>query len=268
MKKTILITCLIAHTFVLSCTENYAFIDWVRNRFGFSLFHQLGVMLGLLDQYEQGIYDGIDGNFGCNEQTCSCIKKYWKDFFQPIRVGNISGEVKHIQPFEHTLLSNCIFDLPIDHIHQLIKKYIVIQPDIVDKAASYYTSHLENAFIIGIYYKENNFSADRMPLISYKDIYSILLVHLLEKSNVKVFIVTDDERFYSFLKVKHPHNIYRYSKTEEIAGADERTLIECLLLAKSDLLLCTPSRITLTVSHFNPEIPVIEFGAMPILGTE
>lgn len=89
----------------------------------------------------------------------------------------------------------------------------------------------------------------------------MLLVHIVEKNNLKIFVYTNDKRFYSFLKIKHPDIVFEYKEREHFEtnmDKGKHELINCLLLSQTDFLIYTPSRFSFTISQFNPLVPVIE----------
>ncbi len=257
--------------FVPHIHSSYAYLDTIDSNY--NIFQQLAIVVGLLDKYEEKEYAGLKVDFGTDGKYYSRFlgNNWWEYFFKKVEVGDTHKERCRIKKFEKTALSCSTFQFDTERAHYLIQKYIFIQPKIVKEIAAFETEYLNDSFTIGVNYIKNNTSAYSVPTVQYKLIYEILLVHLVEKPNVKIFVHTNDARFYAFLKVKHPDNVMRYKEETNFelpADEAEHELINCLLLSKADLLICTPSRFSLTVSQFNPSLPMIEFGEVAATRTE
>jgi len=245
-----------------------AYLD--RANDGATLFRQLSIVLGLLNRYEMGDYTGVTVDFGTTGKYYSRFlgENWWQYYFKKIEVGDTLEDRQRIKTFENNALSCSLFQLDAQRAHELIQKYIVVQPLIAEKVSTFQAEQFKNSFVIGVEYVKNDasaYSAYSTPKIPYKQIYEILLIHLLENPTMKIFVHTDDPRFYTFLKVKHPDNVVQYrTKTHFEMPADEAEseLINCLLLAQVDMLLCTPSLLSLTVAQFNPSLPMIQFGEL------
>lgn len=259
---------LVLNILILSGAEPYVSIDSIDRDPG--LFEQLGTVIGVLECYENKKYSGVKVDFGCDGFYYSPYKgsNWWEYYFKKIELGQTVGESRRIPNIEKALLSGCIYELSVARVHELIQKYIEVKPDIIAKVAEC-QKDFADAFVVGVYYWKYESSSFAAPKISYKKFYDALLVHLFEKRNLKIFVYTNDKRFYSFLKVKHPDIVLQYRKNvNSNAEKGECELINCLLLSKTNLLLCMPSRFSMTVSHFNPSLPVVEFGLSPAQKTE
>jgi len=239
--------------------QYYAYIDLDYCKL--DLFYQFGTVVGILDQYENNKYCGVKVDFGRQKKFSPCYKNGWEHFFKKLSIGNTTGEFRHIPNYEKKVLSFCLYELSFKRAHYLIKKYIEIQPVIREKVASYRKEFFDDTFVVGVCYMDDNSYRFAVPKIPYKTIYDMLLVHIMEKNNLKIFVYTNDKRFYSFLKVKHPDIVFEYKEGEHFEtnmGKGEHELINCLLLSQADLLIRTPSRFGFTISQFNSLVPVIE----------
>ncbi len=243
--------------------QYYAYIKL--NYYQSDLFQQFETIIGVLDQYEKNKYCGDRVDFGWKGEYHFLGKNgnWWEYFFKKLDVGDTAGEFRCISNFEKNDLSFCLYKLSFERAHELIQKYIEVQPTIREKITVYQKAFLDNSFVIGVCYMNNSSSRYSVPKVSYKAIYDMLLVHIVEKDNLKIFVYTNDRRFYSFLKVKHPDIVFEYKKRKHFRtnlDKGEYELINCLLLSQTDLLISTPSRFSYTISQFNPVVPVIELG--------
>lgn len=244
--------------------QRYAYIDL--GHYKSDLFYQLETVVGILDQYENNKYSGVKVDSEWQSGHCSCCQNngWWEYFFKKIEVGDTTGKLRRIPDYEKmTALNFCLYGLSFGRAHELIKKYTEVQPKIREKVTSYQKEFFDDSFVIGVCYVGGSSSPYAAPNISYKKIYDILLVHIVEKNNLKIFVYTEDKRFYSFLKVKHPDIVFEYKGREYFATNMDRgeyELINCLLLSQTNFLIRTRSRFSFVVSQFNPLLPVVELG--------
>jgi len=254
---------LVSFIFVIHADDSqyYAYIklDYYQS----DLFQQLETVIGILDQYESNKYCGVKVDFGWPGEYYFLGKNgnWWEYFFKKLDVGDTTGELRCIPNFEKNDLSFCLYKLSFERAHEIIQKYIEVQPEIRKKITAYQKKFFDDSFVIGICYMKDSSSRYAVPKISYKVIYDMLLVHIVEKNNLKIFVHTNDRRFYSFLKVKHPGIVFEYKEKERFntnIDKGEYELINCLLLSQTDLLIRTPSRFGFTISQFNPLVPVVE----------
>ncbi len=246
-------------------SQYYAYIklDYYQS----DLFQQFGTVIGILDQYEKNKYCVVKVDFGWQGEYYFLGKNgnWWKYFFKKLDVGNTAGEFRCIPNFEKVDLSFCLYKLSFERAHELIQKYIEVQPEIRKKVNFYKKKLFDDFFVIGVCYTHDISSCYAAPKISYKKVYDMLLVHIVGKNNLKIFVYTNDKRFYSFLKVKHPDIVFEYKERKHFRtnlDKGEYELINCLLLSQTDLLIRTSSRFSLTISQFNSLVPVIELDYM------
>ncbi len=271
MNKTILVLISFVSLIHADVPQYYAYVDSVNAEP--YIFSQLSTIIGVLDQYENNIYRGVKVDFGHDGTYYSRYKgnNWWEYFFNRLDIGDTTGECRRIPNYEKTILSCSLYEFSVERAHELMQKYIEVKPEITAKVAAYQKEVFNDFFVIGIYYNKKDSSLYAMPEIPYKRIYDILLVHILQKSNLRIFVHTNDKRLYSFLKVKHPDLVFQYSQKvnfEINADEGEHELINCLLLSQTDLLIRTPSSFSLTASQFNPHLSVVELGEMTAKKTE
>jgi len=171
-------------------SQYYAYVDLGYCR---SIFDQFGTVIGLLDQYENNKYSGIkvESGFAKRGEYYSHYKNsnWWEWFFKKLDVGNTTGEFRSIPMYEKRILSNCLYELSFKRAHELIQKYIELQPEIKEKISAFQKAFFDDFFVIGVCYIEDDFSKFGVPKISYKTIYDMLLVHIVEKNNLKIFCI-------------------------------------------------------------------------------
>lgn len=121
------------------------------------LFHQLGTVVGILDQYENNKYCGVRVDFGRQKKISPSYKNWWEHFFKKLNIGDTTGEFRYIPNYEKKILSFSLYELSFKHAHYLIQKYIEVQPVIREKVASYRKEFFDDFFVIGVCYINDNF---------------------------------------------------------------------------------------------------------------
>lgn len=204
----------------------------------------LNAVLSLLNHYEENSNDGFSIGLHMNSFP------WWEDFFMPLSIGNNNP------PLELTLYDTEIlgyknmFEMPPVRAHELIEKYIALQPNISEKIDTI-TQNFKNNYIIGIYYS-------RLPhegTASYND----LMMHLIKvaekaPNNYKIVLITNDAQLATILNANLP-NIINPIEPNLVASNE---ILNSFLLSKSNVVIGTGSFCLNAIQQFNPTISVIE----------
>lgn len=169
----------------------------------------------------------------------------------------------------------------IELANYLVKKYIKIKPWIQDEIDDFYKNKFSKQRILGVHIRGTDSYKDfNLPNIS---IWIRKIESMLEKKWFdKVFLATDEERTVKIMKenfgdkllftncTRTPNNVYNpvmYLTDEELKKIckhpnprykiGEEALIDCLLLSKSDTLLCGYSNMITAARYFNKDLTVI-----------
>lgn len=232
------------------------------------------IVLGALDFYEEGHYEGIkvDLNSGIylDEKKGA---NWWEYFFEPLCLGKEDKDtVYHVFSEKEVLaLADRGFMLSRKRGFELIQKYFHLKPSIQKKVSRFMKKNFKNYFIIGVHHRGTDKHLEA-PLVSYSTIvYSInwWLAAVDQKTQVRIFLATDDQNFLNYLYPLFPHQLIyncfvRSSNDSPVHYNDslytsnyqkgEEALLDCLLLSKCNLLIFpSTSSLSLLSTKFNPD---------------
>lgn len=233
-------------------------------------------LLSALHMYELGVFSGVEVNYKKtgNYYDSEHGDNWWEYYFEPIRVGNPEGA--HILEyfwFPGSEITGLQGETKEEN-NRVLKKYIKVKSHILEKVDSFFHKYFNNEFVVGAFYRGTTArSGAEASLISY-DEFSTKLFGLLNNKGIspkdcKIFIESDEDGFIDHMKSNFPHIIY---KADQIRSKDgnpihvhhsspyklgEDTLINILLMAKTNLIVKTQSNMIEVASHFNPDVPNI-----------
>lgn len=242
---------------------------------GAGLFSCWMDVLMLCEEYEKGNYSGIEVDFEDKGAYYSELKglNWWEYFCEPIRFG------RRIDP--RYCIGNppgspgCIENRVTRHqAKQLIDKYIHINPEIVKSINEFAKENFEGYYIISVHYRGSD-KITEAPFVPYSDVFDEILKAILNaKRPVRIFLATDDLKFWYFMFANfneilcylptirtygdvglHHSNIDKYRH-----GLD--AVKDMLLLSKGDFLIRTSSNLSRWSTWFNPYIPVVEMNQL------
>lgn len=154
-------------------------------------------------------------------------------------------------------------------VHDLIEKHIAIKPEIMNQVDTFVENNFGNdSYIIGVHYHS---SRERYinPKVSVKKIVDTIRCTMSHTHKpCKVFVSTNDDLFIHDMKREFPDQAvwhYKLSEEQEVPFQAEkqtgyedgrRSLVTCLLLAKSGHIISTGSHLSATAEIFNPKVEV------------
>jgi hypothetical protein len=151
-----------------------------------------------------------------------------------------------------------------------------VKPHIEEKVNQIVEDSFGYSSIIGVHYRGTD-KWTEAPIAPYDNVAAhvdeiIAQLQEIGHSDIKIFIATDEQNFLDYMRVRYPSKVVCYEESERsidgvcvhLSGTGgtpyqkgEDALIDCLLLAKTDILLKTSSNLSLCATYFNPDIPVI-----------
>lgn len=247
---------------------------------GAGMFHNFNIVLGCLDLYdrndhialtvdfkEQGLY--YEPDYGAN---------WWNYYFYPINYPQRIDQtkkplLKRLKDEEKAEIGNAVhFYIKRDRAHALITKYIQVKEEYLEEVEAFYEEHLKGSFIIGVHYRGTDkwLEATR---VSYEEVIAKVEGILLDHENAKIFLATDELSFLEKMKDLFDNNLY-YIEAQRLDGhpihygsdkpflMGKEALIDCLLLAKSDILIRTNSNLSAVSAYFNPDMEVFSLNTV------
>ena len=161
-----------------------------------------------------------------------------------------------------------------ERAHELIARYVKVKKPIQEAVDSFYATHLEGSYVIGIHFRGTDKKTEA-PIVQYNVVYTHInniLINAQKEhgNNIKLFLATDDQHFLNDLQKKYPNKVYAVDTLRSSNGNAMHTsngsapyekgksaVVDALLLSKSDFLIKSPSNLSDSSLMFNPTIPYI-----------
>lgn len=247
---------------------------------GAGMFHNFNIVLGCLDLYDKYEHIAITVDFkelGLYYES-SYGSNWWNYYFEPINYPQKVNQtkkpiLKSLKDDEKAEIGNAVhFYMTRERAHELITKYVRVRQEFLDEVKTFYEEHLEGSFVIGVHYRGTDkwCEANR---VSYEEVLNIVTTLLLEHEDAKIFVATDEVCFLQkiqdcfgervfFIEAQRfdGHPVHYVSNKCFLKGKE--ALIDCLLLARSDILVRTNSNLSAVSAYFNPEMKVINLNTV------
>lgn len=236
------------------------------------LFYNYIMVMQYCQEYENGIINGLQLAF--NKEGFYYDPKYgdnwWSYYFEPIKLDNgLPSEKVYSRYTQHEAIS-------VNERYQnfeLINNYIHLKPAIKEKIKKFAACNgFGKDFIIGIHYRGTD-KAREERRVEYKEFYEAIkgYIKISDRKDFKLFIASDEENFISYMKEKYPNKVccnpifrVKINKGKGLhyihpshyqSGLD--ALLDCYLLAKSNVIIRTESTLSWVSSFINPDIEVV-----------
>lgn len=239
-------------------------------------FSAMCSVAGFLYQYDHREIAGIKIDFQKDGAYYDKLKgpNSWNYYFEPIMLGDLSlaitrtnlkaKEYVNAAQYTESLLSP-------RQVNTLIRKYIKLKPHVQEKLDHFVQAKFDAPTIIGIHYRGTDKKAEA-PRISYDEVATVVAqkIQSIEQNDFKIFIATDEADFVEYMKVQFPRKVICQKMRRAKANGTPlhfqklngyqlglNALLDCLLLARCDILIRTSSNLSLWSTYFNPSIPVV-----------
>lgn len=240
-------------------------------------FSYFNAVIGIVDEYDKkrGDTAGIEvdcGDIGWYYQTDKGLN-WWGYYFEPISAPPTHPVTvrRFNSPREFSYWNNKGYTMQRDRAHELITKYIHVRKHILDQVTTFQQRYFSDHFVIGIHYRATD-KWSEARIVPYKEMVKRIksVAHEHKRERVIIFVATDDAAFIEYLQTHCSEKIiYTHAqRSSNQTGVHmlpsgsphqkgEEALIDCLLLARCNLLLRTASNLSTTALQFNPRLPVI-----------
>lgn len=251
------------------CNDNFYVL---RSRQGAGFFSVFFDVLGALDNYEKGLCKGVDVNFGTGGLYYEKSKgaNWWNYYFKPIQQGTIA-DAKIVENTSPGIICFAIYvelQMKRERAHELINRYITIHTPIRKYVDEFARHRFKQRHVIGIHYRGTDKRLE-VPLVPYQTVFQEIDRNI--QKNSLLFVATDDGVFLKKIKARYGKRVlYVKDSTRSIDEKPLHTnakspykqgkeaLIDCLLLARTNLIIRTSSNLSLAATFFNPDVNVIE----------
>ena len=166
--------------------------------------------------------------------------------------------------------------LTLNNAPGLVRKYIGIKKEFLDKVEQFFSKNINNKYTLGVHYRGTDKNTE-VQMVNYKSFID-MVISLLEESRKFdcIFVSSDEQKFIDFIENSFKHRLpvvfhddtERSTTTTAIhrSGSGDRyrkgeeAVMNCLLLSKCDALIKTPSILSGWSKLFNPDLPVTMVG--------
>ncbi len=240
------------------------------------LFSELDDVWGLVNCFEQKQCSALKVDFGKTGLYYDpAVGPNWFDYyFLPIDLGNRGAtytEINHPygRGFEHPE----IHKVSLEKISSIVKKYIIVKPEIEHDIQNFVKDNFSDKFVIGVHYRGTD-KAEEAPRVAYTKV-SEEIRHQAREHHLrrfKIFLATDEKQFLDFLETEFPRDVITVPGTERSTNGNplhigkdkdlyktgKDAIIDCILLSRTNLLIRTSSNLSRWSTYFNPKLKVIE----------
>ncbi len=154
----------------------------------------------------------------------------------------------------------------LDILHASMEERVRVRSEIREKALSFYRENLPASGVIGVHIR----GTDHIRVYGNDvdiDRYFAAIERLLPAGYTRIFLATDDDRFYRAFKERYGDRVVTYStirgsgsagphfQTTTPRKAGEEVVMDWLLLGKTHYFLHSESNVATAVLILNPSIP-------------
>jgi len=249
------------------------------------LFAAYNIVIGLLNKFVDGnlnndlVIDFQDKGLYYDKEL---EKNWWEYYFEPMPQRN-DGKGRRIivdwnrdQRIGNVGLEGHL--LPRKRAAELIKKYIIVKPHILEKVSKFQDKNFQGFYVIGVHYRGTDKFRREAPFVPLDVVKENIekITKNIEQKNVRIFVATDDSNFLDQMKDQYQNQVLytkafraedgqpiHFRNMESNYKKGEEALIDCLLLSHCDFLIKTSSNLSSCAAKMNPEIPVISLNRSP-----
>jgi len=235
-------------------------------------FANFYIVLGALDSLEKKEYQAICIDFDSSHLYYEPSEgNNWWDYYFEMLTPSINKENLVYLETEGDLAGKAKWGLSKKRANYLINKYIKLRANIQQELDEFCSQYFHN-YMIGIHYRGTDKLLSEAKLITYKELFTHMDKLIKQFPHCKFFIATDEEKFLNAAKKKyHTRIIYRNQKrsTNSIPVHRDKSinnyikgkeaLLDCLLLAKCNILIRTASNLSDVSCCLNPDIRTINY---------
>lgn len=242
------------------------------------MFSAFDDVLAVLRCYDLGECTGLKIDF---EETGSYYEptkgpNWWGYYCLPIELKRTSGDYwTLLSGKEQVLTSPGFFENTItrQEAHQLVQKYIRFHESLENRTRQFAKKNFKNCFVVGVHYRGTD-KITEAPRVSYEAVREAVVGVVLTRRlhHFKIFVAKDEQPFLDYMRaffgemVCYQEGVARSFDSQPMHQtpltapykAGESAVLDCLLLAKCDLLMRTSSNLSRWSTYLNLTLPVIE----------
>jgi hypothetical protein len=254
---------------------DFAVIECRRGADESGLFSEFAAVIGFLEHYERWRhgYTGVHVRFDSGlYYEPSRGPNWWDYYFEPIGSGEPAGATHVVDPYFHDHCANRVErTLPRARGAELVARYVTPAAAVRDEVDLVVRTQWPSGPVIGLHYRGTDKYEDA-PRVPYEAAQQAVLdaAEAAGADRWKLFVATDEAGLIDFMHARFQDRlIYR----RMFRSADGRPIdvfnpesnyqkgfhavVDCLLLARSSMLIRTASNLSLCAALFNPAVPEV-----------
>jgi hypothetical protein len=166
----------------------------------------------------------------------------------------------------------CIAGMTLERAGMLVERYMPIRPEIVGEVDRFVEDHFASGPVLGVHYRGTDKSKEA-PRVSREHCAAAIRRYLGEHPELRrIFVASDEASFIPFVESEFPGlsvcscddqrseggvAVHRMAFSGSNYEKGRQALVNCLLLARCDVLIRTASSLSGWASVFNPRMPVV-----------
>lgn len=230
---------------------------------GFLDFCEQDPPVGYKVFFERGLY--LDTSVGLN---------WWEYYFEPIESGTPGEKTEHISDVMKSKWgTDAISTISRERASEIIHRYIKPKKHIQDKIDLFIKNEFKDNYIIGVHFRglDKSSEAPRVPYEVFRDKIQEVIG---TRTNYRIFVATDEQLFLDYIvkcfggritytlsrrsKDHEPIHHIHGEQVENRYALGEEAVIDCYLLAQTDILIRNQSNLSSSAANINPKLPVID----------
>ncbi len=229
-------------------------------------------VFNLLCQYDLGYIQGVKLDFGKSGLYYDPLKgeNWWEYYFEPLDLGTTKGaKIWHARHDKH-IPNHCKKTKRLKtKTARAVKKYVHLKAEIQGEVDSFVAENYSGAIVLGVHYRGTDKRTEARR-VSYEEMATRIEQKIEIVGADKIFVATDEEGFLNYLLEIFPGKVcYNRGVTRSLdefsplhvspkCGVYEmgkNTIVDCILLSRTDFLLKTESNLSDCSIYFNENLP-------------
>lgn len=243
------------------------------------LFSFMATIVGAVDAYERGtlVASGLRVSFDKGRWLDeSRGSNWWEYHMEPVCLGRQDGPVRHMssRKMAHAELAFSAIVLDRNIAAPLVRRHIRPRAHVLEEVAAFRMARLQGRHVVGVHYRGTDKPVELQTVASYVDVLDAVSAEVAAAASraardVAVFVASDEEDFVAACRGRFPGMCVHTAATRSTLGgpavhrsmtrpydAAREALVDCLLLAGSDVLVRTSSNLGQFAGFFSPGMRV------------
>ncbi|HWI19564.1 MAG TPA: hypothetical protein VNT81_17545 [Vicinamibacterales bacterium] len=249
-----------------------AIIECRRGEDESGLFSEFAAVIGFLEHYERWreAYQGVRVRFDSGlYYEASRGLDWWQYYFEPIQAGAAGGVTHVVDPYFHDFCANRVErTLPRATGAALVARYVAPSVAVRHEVEHFVGEHFGAGPVVGVHYRGTDKYVDA-PRVPYEAVELAVrdAAAATGSDRWRVFVATDEQALIDFMIGRFADRlIYRrmFRSTDgrpiDVYNAEGNyqkglhAVVDCLLLARGQVLIRTASNLSLCAALFNPDV--------------